>query len=78
MTEAFDHPQIQAREMAVEVDHPKAGRIKVLGVAPKLSESPGKVRRPAPLLGQHTDEILQELGKSGDEIRQLRDSGGVA
>ncbi|MEE9240117.1 MAG: CoA transferase [bacterium] len=78
MTEAFDHPQIQAREMAVEVDHPKAGRIKVLGIAPKLSESPGKVRRPAPLLGQHTGEILQELGKSGDEIRQLRDSGGVA
>jgi crotonobetainyl-CoA:carnitine CoA-transferase CaiB-like acyl-CoA transferase len=78
MKEAFDHPQIQAREMAVEVDHPKAGRITVLGVPPKLSESPGRVRRPAPLLGQHTDEILHEIGKSGGEIQEIRDSGGVA
>jgi formyl-CoA transferase len=78
MTETFEHPQIQAREMAVEVDHPKAGRMKVLAIPPKLSESPPQVRRPAPLLGQHTGEILSELGKSGEEIQRLLDSGGVA
>ncbi len=78
MTETFAHPQIQAREMAVEIDHPKAGRMKVLSIPPKLSESPPQVRRPAPLLGQHTDEILQEFGKSGEEIQRLRDAGGVA
>jgi crotonobetainyl-CoA:carnitine CoA-transferase CaiB-like acyl-CoA transferase len=75
MQEAFDHPQIQAREMAVEVDHPTAGRIKVLGIPPKLSGTPGVVRRPSPLLGQHTDEILKEIGKSGEEIERLRSEG---
>jgi formyl-CoA transferase len=78
MQETFDHPQIQAREMAVEVDHPTAGRIKVLGIPPKLSETPGVVRRPSPLLGQHTDEILKEIGKSGEEIERLRSEGVLA
>lgn len=78
MKEAFDHPQIRAREMAVEVDHPSAGRIKVLGLPPKLSETPGVIRRPSPLLGQHTDEILLELGKSREEIQLLRSEGILA
>ncbi len=78
MAEAFDHPQIRAREMAVEVDHPAAGKMRVLALPPKMSETPVAVRRPAPLLGQHTDEILRELGKSGEEISRLRETGGVA
>ncbi len=78
MQEAFDHPQIRAREMAVDVDHPAAGRIRVLGLPPKFSETPGVVRRPAPLLGQHTDEILKDIGKSDEEIRRLRSEGVLA
>ncbi len=77
MAEAFAHPQIQAREMVVEVDHPTAGRIKVLGFPPKLSGTPGGVWRAAPLLGEHTDEVLGELGKSAEEIRRLRNAGAV-
>ena len=77
MTETFDHPQIQARGMAVEIDHPKAGRMKVLGLPPKMSGTPVAVRTPAPLLAQHTDEILRELDKSDEEIRRLRESGAA-
>jgi CoA:oxalate CoA-transferase len=57
----FSDPQILAREMVVEVDHPKAGRGKTLGVTIKLSDTPGSIRRPAPLLGEHSEEILAEL-----------------
>ncbi len=78
MAETFRHPQIVAREMAVEVDHPAAGRIKVLAFPPKLSGTPGGVRHPAPLLGQHTEEILKEMGKGEGEIRRLRAEGVVA
>jgi crotonobetainyl-CoA:carnitine CoA-transferase CaiB-like acyl-CoA transferase len=55
-------PQSLARHMVVEVDHPVAGPSKVIGLPLKFSETPGGVRRPAPLLGEHTDEILAELG----------------
>jgi crotonobetainyl-CoA:carnitine CoA-transferase CaiB-like acyl-CoA transferase len=58
---ALTHPQTLAREMVVEVEHPTAGRVKVLGVPVKFSDTPAKVRTPAPLLGQHTDEVLGEL-----------------
>jgi len=78
MAETFDHPQIKARKMAVEVEHPTAGKTRVLGFPPKLSETPGIIRRPSPTLGQHTDEVIRELGKSDEEIRQLRDEGILA
>jgi crotonobetainyl-CoA:carnitine CoA-transferase CaiB-like acyl-CoA transferase len=57
----FTHPQTVARDMVVEVEHAKAGRSRTLGVPIKLSETPGAVRRAAPALGQHTDEVLAEL-----------------
>ncbi len=72
------HPQIKARGMIVESDHPVAGNVKIVGVPVKLSETPGAVREPAPLLGQHTDEVLQTyLGMPEAEIAALRQAGVI-
>lgn len=58
--EMLQDPQTAAREMVASVDHPKVGPMKTLGVPVKLSETPGAVRRPAPLLGEHNEEVLRE------------------
>jgi len=58
--QVFTHPQTLARDMVVEVEHAKAGRSRTLGIAVKLSDTPGAVTRAAPTLGQHTDEVLAE------------------
>jgi len=65
-------PQILAREMIVEVEHPVAGKIHIPGVPIKMSATPGSIESPAPLLGQHTDEILKEFGLSSEDIAELR------
>ncbi len=65
----FADPQVAAREMVLELDHPTAGRHRVLGIPVKLSGTPGRVRTPAPRLGEHTEEVLRELGYSPEEIR---------
>jgi crotonobetainyl-CoA:carnitine CoA-transferase CaiB-like acyl-CoA transferase len=70
-------PHTAAREMVVELDHPRAGRTKALGLPIKLSASPGKVARAAPLLGQHTREVLAEFGFSSHEIERLVASGAA-
>lgn len=75
--EVFEDPQTQAREMMVEVEHPVEGAVKVLGIPVKLSETPGEIRRPAPLLGQHTGEALAELGYSKEKIENFRERGIV-
>ena len=75
--EMQDDPQTIAREMVPATDHPVAGRVQTVGLPVKLSETPGGVVRPAPLFGQHTREVLAELGYSDDEIAQLLKSGGV-
>jgi crotonobetainyl-CoA:carnitine CoA-transferase CaiB-like acyl-CoA transferase len=59
--QVFSDPQIVAREMVTEIEHPRAGRSKTLGITVKMSETPGSIRRPAPLHGEHTGEILAEL-----------------
>src|SRR3954451_20963357 len=59
--QAVADPHTRAREMVVEMQHPEAGTVYGLGIPVKLSATPGSIRRPAPLLGQHTDEILAEL-----------------
>lgn len=70
--------QVLARQMLVEVPHPTAGAVKMAGVPIKLSETPGGVRLPPPLLGQHSDEILRNLlGYSAEQIAQLRAEGVV-
>jgi formyl-CoA transferase len=75
--EALADPHALAREMVVDLVHPGAGAIKALGVPVKLSETPGAVDRPAPLVGEHTDEILGVLGYDAAARRALREAGVV-
>ena len=70
-------PHALAREMVVELQHPRAGRTRALGLPVKLSRTPGKVSRPAPVLGQHTREVLSEFGFSRAEIEALVVSGAA-
>ena len=70
-------PQAQARDMIVELDHPKAGRMKTLGHPVKYSETPAAITRPAPLLGQHSREVLAEIGYPPAEIDRLIRSEAV-
>lgn len=66
-------PQVNARHMLVEIEHPVAGKMHVPGVPIKMYKTPGSVDTPAPLLGQHTEEILKELlGMSKEEVDALR------
>ena len=70
---ALNDPHFLARDMVVEVDHPKAGRIKTLGIPAKMSETPGQIRFPAPTLGQHTEDILKDLlGLTEKRVGELR------
>jgi len=71
-------PHVKAREMVVELDHPKAGRTKAIGLPIKFSDTPGAVLRPAPLLGQHTREVLDSLGYDSAAIERLVASGAIA
>jgi crotonobetainyl-CoA:carnitine CoA-transferase CaiB-like acyl-CoA transferase len=68
VAEILDDPHVHAREMVVEVDHPVIGRMKTLGTPIKLSATPGAITRAAPTLGQHSDEILCDLGYTADEV----------
>jgi len=71
-------PQTLAREMVVELEHPKAGRTRALGLPIKLSATPGRVTRPAPTLGQHTREVLAEFGFGESEVEALIREGAAA
>ncbi|MFD1706258.1 CaiB/BaiF CoA transferase family protein [Siminovitchia sediminis] len=60
--ESLNDPHTFARQMVEEVEHPVAGKIKALGIPVKLSKTPGKINKAAPVLGEHNEEILAELG----------------
>jgi crotonobetainyl-CoA:carnitine CoA-transferase CaiB-like acyl-CoA transferase len=70
-------PQTAAREMVVQLEHPRAGATRALGLPIKLSATPGKVVRAAPILGEHTREVLGEYGFSSQEIEALVRSGAA-
>jgi CoA:oxalate CoA-transferase len=72
----LENEQVIARDMIVELEHPVAGKLKVPGIAIKLSETPGKILKPAPLLGQHNQELLKEFfDYTDDEIEKLINEG---
>ena len=70
------NPHNLARNMVIEVDSP-IGKVKQIGVGPKLSATPGKVRGTAPLIGQNTDGILKKLGYKAATIAKLRAAGTI-
>lgn len=73
----LEHEQYKAREAIVELGHPVFGKVKMQNAFPKMSETPGAVRWPGPDLGQHTDEVLGELGLDPDAVAALRTKGIV-
>jgi alpha-methylacyl-CoA racemase len=77
LDEVFNDPQVLHREMVIEVEHPTEGKVKQVGIAIKMSDTPGKVRNLAPLPGEQTDEILRGFGYNDEGIKQLRQRGIV-
>jgi crotonobetainyl-CoA:carnitine CoA-transferase CaiB-like acyl-CoA transferase len=76
-SQVFADPQVIAREMVVETEHPTLGRVKNLGSPIKMSAPLPDFPRRTPQLGEHTDEVLREAGFSSDEIATLRSSGAA-
>jgi formyl-CoA transferase/CoA:oxalate CoA-transferase len=74
---ALAHPQVQARDMVLTVEHPTAGPLRMAGSPIKLSEYTTTVRRPPPMLGEHTGEVLRELGYTAADIETMRQEGVV-
>ncbi len=76
MKEIAQEPSLRASGTVVEVDHPTRGKYLTVGNPIKMSDSPTEVTR-SPLLGEHTDEVLAQLGFSRDEVVALRAAGAV-
>jgi len=73
--EVMDDPQVRHRGLVQTYEHASAGPVKVIGPAVRMSKTPPSIDRPAPMVGQHTEEILTEFGIAPERIRQLRDRG---
>ena len=76
--EAEVDPQVQHMDIISSYEHPTAGHVKVVAPAVKMSATPAEIRRPAPLVGQHSREILQEFGFSAAEVEEFIASGATA
>ena len=70
-------PQIQHRNMLLEIEHPVIGKVRHVGIPVKLSDTPGAIRGHAPALGQDTEEVLRGLGYSREQIDELRKIGAA-
>jgi CoA:oxalate CoA-transferase len=77
LAEVFADPQVLAQEMVLEADHPGHGTARMTGFPVKLSATPARLRRPAPELGEHTDQVLAEASYAPDRIAALRQAGVI-
>jgi len=77
LNDMFSDPHVLSRGMVSEIEHPKAGRIKVTGVPIKFKNSPGKIRLHPPLLGENNFEILEEIGYKREEIEKFKEEGVI-
>ncbi len=76
--ETFQDPQVLHNNMVIEAQHPRAGKMNLVGFPIKLSDTPAELRDPPPLLGEHNEEVLGDLlGMSDEEIETLRDEGVI-
>jgi formyl-CoA transferase/CoA:oxalate CoA-transferase len=76
LAQVVEHPQVKARGSVVEIDHPRAGKVRTVGVPIRMSATPGSIRSPAPALGEHTSRVLHELLElNKSEIEALRAAG---
>ena len=78
VAETFQDPQVVARDMVVDIEDSRYGMVRQVGVAIKLSETPGSIRHVGPTVGEHTEAVLETLGYSVAERAQLRQAGTVA
>ena len=77
IADIFEDPHFAARDMLVEVDHPKLGTLRLPGVTPKFSRTPGEVRRAGPILGEHNAEVYAELGLTDEDLAALMEKGVI-
>jgi crotonobetainyl-CoA:carnitine CoA-transferase CaiB-like acyl-CoA transferase len=75
--EVVRDPQVTHRQMVVEVEHPVHGRVREVGIAIKLSDTPGTIRHAAPVSGEHTEAVLKDLGLGAEDIAALRQKGVI-
>jgi formyl-CoA transferase len=75
--EVFEDPQVRHLELVAELEQPGHGKLRMLGFPFRASATPAEIRRPAPFLGQHTAEVLEELGLSAAEIDSLASAGAI-
>jgi crotonobetainyl-CoA:carnitine CoA-transferase CaiB-like acyl-CoA transferase len=77
LDEVFADPQVREYGFPIEIEHPKMGKMKLVGNAVDMSRTPPRIDQPPPMLGEHTEEILQSLGYDGPAIAFLRDKGVI-
>ena len=78
LDQVYQHPQVEARHMDIVIEHPIAGRVHAIGFPVKYSGTPPQIYRPAPILGQHTFQVLESLGIGPEEHLQLEAEGVVS
>jgi crotonobetainyl-CoA:carnitine CoA-transferase CaiB-like acyl-CoA transferase len=78
LDEVFADPQVEHLQLIAELEQPGYGMARMLTFPVRASATPASIRRPAPLLGEHTTEVLGEIGVSASEIERLANAGTIA